>query len=294
MRNLALALTLAAAPAAAQEDLAKVEIKSEALGGSVHMLTGSGGNIGVSEGADGVFVIDDQFAPLTDKILAAIAKISNQVVRFVINTHYHFDHTGGNENLGKRGAVIIAHDNARKRLTTEQFIAAFDKRMPPSPKGALPVITFAESVTFHFNGDTIEAFHVPNAHTDGDTIIRFRNANVIHMGDAFFNGFYPFIDTGAGGSVDGMIAAGERVVGLCDEKTRLIPGHGPGARREDLLAYLRMLRSARVLVERELKAGKTREATIAAQPLKELDAEWGDGFLTPAQFTGIVYDSLKK
>ncbi|MDH3600750.1 MAG: MBL fold metallo-hydrolase, partial [Candidatus Tectomicrobia bacterium] len=167
----------------AQRDFSKVEIGTTQLADGLYMLTGAGGNIGVSVGQDGLFLIDDQFAPLSDKIMAALKKLSEGPIRFVLNTHWHGDHTGGNENMGHAGAVIVSHDNVRKRLSTEQFIKAFDRKVPPSPPGALPVVTFPESVTLHLNGETIHAFHVDPAHTDGDSVVHFRNANVIHAGD---------------------------------------------------------------------------------------------------------------
>src|SRR6185369_3511798 len=196
--------------AVAQTDrFAKVEIKTTKLADTIYMLEGEGGNIGVSAGDDGVFLIDDQFAPLTARILAAVKAISDKPVRMLLNTHWHFDHTGGNENLGKTGVVIVAQDNVRKRLVTKTPIEFFKSAYGPTPAAGLPVITFKETVTFHVNGDEATAIHAPNAHTDGDSIIHFRKANVVHMGDTYFNGLYPFIDTGTNGTVQGMIAAAD-------------------------------------------------------------------------------------
>src|SRR5258706_2508891 len=223
-------------PAGAQEDPSKVEIKTEKLSATSYMMIGDGGNMGLSVGPDAVFVIDDQFAPLTPKILAAIAKLSDKPVKFLINTHWHFDHTGGNANLGKMGALIVAHENVRKRMSSEGFIEFLGMRTKPDPKEALPVVTFASDVTFHLNGDEIYAFHVPRAHTDGDVIIHFRNSNVIHMGDTFFNKLYPFIDTSSGGTIDGMIAAVDKGLALGNDSTKYIPGHGPLATKSDLQA----------------------------------------------------------
>ena len=185
---------LASFPAFAQQDFSKVEIKTEKLAEGVWMLTGAGGNIGVFAGDDGVFMIDSQYAPLTDKIRAAIAAVTDKKIRFLLNTHWHGDHVGGNENLGKTGVVIVAQENVRKRMSTEQFNKMFDKKEPPSPAAALPLVTFVDSISFHVNGDEVEAFHVPPAHTDGDAIVYLRKANVLHMGDTFFNGMYPFVD----------------------------------------------------------------------------------------------------
>lgn len=296
MRKIILAILcwgcLVAAPAMAQQDFDKVEIKTDKLADGVYMLTGSGGNIGLGVGDDAVFVIDDQYAPLTPKILAAIAKLTDKPVKFVLNTHWHGDHTGGNENLGKTGAVIVAHDNVRKRMSTDQFIAAFNMKSAAAPKVALPVITFADAVTLHLNGDDIYVFHVANAHTDGDAIIRFQKSNVVHMGDTFFNGMYPFIDTDTGGSIDGMIAAVDRVLPTIDDKTKVIPGHGPIADRAALAAYGVMLKTVRDRVLAEVRAGKTLEQTLAGKPGKGLDETWGKGFLKPEVFFGIVYKDL--
>src|SRR4051812_45330333 len=228
--------------AAAQSDrFDKVEIKTTRLTQSLYLLEGEGGNIGVSVGDDGVFVIDDQFAPLTARILAAIKTISDKPVRFVINTHWHFDHTGGNENFGKTGVTIVAHDNVRKRLATKTPIEFFKSAYGPTPAAGLPVLTFKDTVTFHLNGDEAMAIHAPNAHTDGDSIIHFKNVNVVHMGDTYFNGLYPFIDTGTRGSVKGMIAAADRALQITDDTSRIIPGHGPLSNKAELREYRAML-----------------------------------------------------
>ena len=290
----ALSLLFSAPPSpAAEPDFSKVEITSEPVAAGIHVLRGRGGNIGVSAGEDGVFLVDDEYAPLTEKIKAALLAIDPRPVRFLLNTHWHYDHTGGNENLGKGGVVIVAHDNVRVRMSTDQLIEAFNEKVPASPAKALPVITFADAVTFHLNGEEIHVFHVPPAHTDGDSVVHFRKADVIHTGDIFFNGFYPFIDLSSGGSVSGMIAAADRILSLAGEKTRIIPGHGPTASRADLVAYRDMLKAIRDRVAPLVKAGKTLAEVNAAQPSKEFDAKWGGGFLKPEQFVGMVYGSLK-
>src|SRR5437870_920941 len=235
------AAALFAAAASAQEDFSKVEIQTEKLADTVYMMTGEGGNLGVSVGEDAVFVIDDQFAPLTPKIQAAIAKLTDKPVKFVLNTHWHFDHTGGNENLGKAGALIVAHDNVRKRMSSDQFIEFMNMRTKADPKSAWPVVTFSTDVTFHLNGDEIYAFHAPRAHTDGDAIVFFRKSNVVHMGDTFFNQLYPFIDTSTGGTVDGVIAAVDKVLAQVNESTKIIPGHGPLGDKAQLKSYRDML-----------------------------------------------------
>lgn len=288
-------MLLVAAVASAQSDrFDKVQIKTTQLAQNIYMLEGEGGNIGVSVGEDGVFLIDDQFAPLTARILAAIKAISDKPVRFLLNTHWHFDHTGGNENLGKSGVVIFAQDNVRKRLLVKTPIEFFKAAYGPSAPAALPVVTFAETVTFHLNGDEATAMHVPNAHTDGDSIIHFRNANVVHMGDTYFNGLYPFIDTGTNGSVRGMIAATDRVLKISDDTTKIIPGHGPLSNKAELKAYRDMLVRISAKVEAMVKAKKTLAQVIAAKPTREFDEAWGKGFLKPEQFVEIVYTSAMK
>jgi glyoxylase-like metal-dependent hydrolase (beta-lactamase superfamily II) len=289
-----LLLPAAAVPAAAQnQDFSKVEIKTEQLAPGVYMLTGAGGNIGLSVGDDAPFIVDDQFAPLTDKIVAAVRAVTDKPVRFVVNTHWHGDHTGGNENFGKAGAVIVAHDNVRKRMSTEQFNEVFKSTTPASPRAALPVVTFAQSVTLHLNGDAVEVTHVPPAHTDGDSIVHFTKANVIHMGDLFMNGFYPFIDVGSGGHVDGVVGAAEKALGMANDETKIIPGHGPLADKASLQAFRDMVATIRDRVSALVKEGKSLEEVQAAQPSKEFDAKWGGGFMKPDQFVGLVYASLK-
>jgi glyoxylase-like metal-dependent hydrolase (beta-lactamase superfamily II) len=279
---------------AQNQDFSKVEIVSEALAPGVSMLTGAGGNIGLSVGEDGAFIIDDQYGPLTDKIAAAIAKLTPKPVRLVINTHWHGDHTGGNENFGKTGAVIVAHDNVRKRMSVQQVNELLKTTTPPSPAVALPVITFAESVTLHLNGDDIEVVHVPPAHTDGDVIVRFTKANVLHMGDLFMNGFYPFIDPGSGGSVDGVVEAADKVLAMVNDQTKIIPGHGPLATRASLKEYRDMLATIRDRVRTQVKAGKSLADIQASAPTKDFDAKWGGGFLKPDQFVALVHATLRK
>jgi cyclase len=237
-------------------------------------------------------VIDDQFAPLTPRILAAIKTISDKPVRFLINTHWHFDHTGGNDNLGKAGVVIIAQDNVRKRLAVKTSIDFFKSAYGPTPAAGLPAITFNETATFHLNGDQATAIHVPNAHTDGDSIIHFRNANVVHMGDTYFNGLYPFVDTGTGGSIKGMIAAADRGLQLTDDTSKIIPGHGPLSNKAELKAYRAMLAGISAKVTALVGQKKTLAQVIAAKPSGEYDAKWGNGFLKPDQFVEIVYMSI--
>ncbi len=285
---------LFASAASAQQDFSKVEIQTEKLSDTVYMMTGSGGNLGVSVGEDAVFVIDDQFAPLTPKIQAAIAKLSSKPVQFVLNTHWHFDHTGGNENLGKAGAIIVAHENVRKRLSSEGFIEFLGMKTKPEPKVALPVVTFTRDITFRLNGDELMATHAPRAHTDGDSIVRFGKSNVVHMGDTFFNKLYPFIDTSSGGTVAGVLAAADGVLKTAGDGTKIIPGHGPLASKADLKAYRDMLAAISGNIRGQIKAGKTLEQVIASKPSAKYDAVWGKGFLAPEKFVEMVYKNLKK
>ena len=289
----AAATALAISAAAQGPDFEKVQIKTEKVAEGIWVLAGAGGNIGVSAGADGVFLIDDEWAPMTPKVKAAIAALSDRPLRFILNTHWHPDHTGGNKDLGEAGALIVAHDNVRLRMSTDQFIEALGMKFPPSPARALPVVTFNDAVTLHLNGDDVEAFHVPPAHTDGDAIVHFRRAGVIHMGDIFFNGMYPFVDLTSGGSFEGFIAAADRALAL-GEGTRIIRGHGPVGTRADLRAYRDMLVTVRDRVKRLVQAGKTPAEVVAAHPLADLDAKWGQGFMKPDQFVEIVAKSLAR
>ena len=258
--GLAAAGCLALSPALAAQDWDAVEIRSEQVADGVHVIFGRGGNIGVSVGPDGVFLIDDQFAPLTDRILAALAEITDQEVRFVINTHWHGDHTGGNENLGERGAILVAHKAVRDRLSMEwvrERLGADAQTVEARPEAAWPVITFTDDITFHLNGDDLHAFHVPDAHTDGDAIIHFQGKGVVHMGDTFFAGRYPFIDVSSGGSIQGIIAAAARVLDIVDDDTRIIPGHGPVSSKADLQEYHDVLVQIRDGVAGAIAEGKT-------------------------------------
>ena len=278
-------------PVAAQ-DFDSVEIKTTLVSDHVWMLEGAGGTLGVSAGEDGIFLIDDQYAPLTPKILAAIAGIRKGPVRFVLNTHWHGDHVGGNENIGKTGSLIVAHDNVRARMSTDQFLEFLKRDVPASPKVALPVVTFSETMTFHINGDTVRVVHVPAAHTDGDALVQFVVADVIHMGDLYFSGMYPFIDLSSGGTIGGLIAGLERALAMSGAKTRFIAGHGPGSDRDGLASYLKMIRTVRDRVAELKGAGKTLEAAVAARPTADLDETWGAGWIQGNQFVEFVYRSL--
>lgn len=299
MRNQALFLTglvgtmaLAVVPSARAQDWEAVEITTHQVAPGVYMLMGRGGNLGVSVGDDGVFLIDDQYAPLTDKIVAAIRAISDGPIRFVINTHWHGDHTGGNENLGKAGTLIVAHDNVRRRMSVDQFIAGLDMQVAASPEAALPVVTFSEAVTFHLNGDELYVFHVEHAHTDGDAVIHFRASNVLHAGDIYFAGGYPLIDVSSGGSIDGMIAAVDQVLALVDDDTAIIPGHGELSNKAELSEYRAMLAGVRDAVAAEIAKGSSVDEVVAARPTAAWDEKWGSAWMNPERFTRIVYSDL--
>ena len=281
------------AAALAQPDFSKVEVTSQKLAEGVYMLVGAGGNIGLSVGADAIFLVDDQFAPMTPKIKAAVAALTDKPVRFVLNTHWHGDHTGGNENLGKAGALIVAHDNVRKRMSAEQFLEVFATKVPPAAGGAA-------------RRDLQRRRHLPSQRRRDPRLPRPARAHRRRLhhplpqgerrphGRHFFNGMYPFIDLSTGGSVDGMIAAADRVLALAGEATKIIPGHGPLATKADLKAYRDMLATARDRVAAQVKAGKTLEQTTAAKPLAELDAKWGQGFLKADVFVTILYKDLAR
>ena len=277
-----------AAPAAGQQDMSQVEIRTIELESGLFMLMGRGGNIGLSVGDDGTFLIDDQFAPLTDRIMAAVAAVSDQPVRWVLNTHWHGDHTGGNENLGTAGAMIVAHENVYRRMNPAEF-AELVGRSGQAPRAALPVVTFDDGVRFHWNGRHILVTHVGEAHTDGDAIVHFPRANVFHMGDTFFNGRYPFIDVDSGGGVDGVIAATNFVLERSSEGTRIIPGHGELASPADLRDYRDMLETVRLRVAGLVTNGRTEDQVVAAAPTADLDAAWGEN---PERFVRAVYRSL--
>lgn len=284
---------IAASRALAQPDWATVEIKSEKIADGLSMLQGAGGNIGLSTGPDGAFVIDDQYAPLSEKIIAAIKKETDQPIAFVLNTHWHGDHTGGNEALRAAGAYIVAHDNVRKRLK-EGLTRSSGDVTAPAVAGALPIITFSDKTTFYWNGREIHVFHPAPAHTDGDAIVHFRDANAIHMGDIFFNGNYPFIDLESGGDLDGYIAAQEAVLAMVDKKTKIIPGHGPLASKRDLQATVDMLKDVRARIKALIEAGKSEDDVVAADPLADLNPDWSWNFITGESMTRTAYRSLMR
>ncbi|MDH5642600.1 MAG: MBL fold metallo-hydrolase [Gemmatimonadota bacterium] len=273
----------------AQTDWDAVEIETIHIAGNVYMLVGSGGNIGVLVGEDGPIVIDDQYAPLTEKIRAAVQSIDSAEVRFVINTHWHGDHTGGNENFSEAGALILAHDNVYNRMSVDQFMEAFNREVPAAPEEALPVITFSHEVTLRFNGEDLNVFHVENAHTDGDAIVHFTKANVFHMGDTFFNGRYPFIDVGSNGGINGVIGAASAVLEKVNSETKIIPGHGPLASASDLVLYRDMLVAVRDRIQAMMDEGMSEDEVLASNPTSEFDETFGNN---SERFVRFSYQSL--
>ena len=289
----AIVVVLIPVVAFAQRDFSKVEIQTTRLAEGVYVLTGAGGNMGLAVGDDAVFVIDDQYAPLSERISAAIAKITPKPVKFILNTHWHGDHTGGNENFARGGTLIFAHENVRKRMSAEQFLEVLGGRIPPSPAAALPVVTFAAAVTFHLNGEEIRAIHVPNAHTDGDAIVHFLKSDVIHMGDVYWNGLYPFVDTATGGSMEGTIAAVDRILAIATDKTKIIPGHGPPvSNKAELEAYRDMLATILARVKELVRQGKKLEDIVAANASAEYDDRWGKTFIKGPKFVEALAKDL--
>lgn len=287
MRNLLASAALIASGPVLAQDLSKVEIKSEQVAPGVAVLFGAGGNIGVSYGEDGTILIDDQFAPLTEKIQTAVSTLGAQPVKFLVNTHWHYDHTGGNENLGKAGAVIMAHDNVRVRM------AAGQGNQKPSAKVALPVVTYADGLKLHLNGEEVRVIHMPAAHTDGDSIVHWTKSNVIHMGDLFFLRMsFPFVDASSGGNVRGVIAAADKVLAIADDQTKIIPGHGAVATKADLQQYRNMVSEIVAKVEAGIKAGKTLEQIKADRPADGYGVK-ADGFITADRFVETVFNMVK-
>ncbi len=285
-----LIVCLAVSHARAQQDFSRVQMKATKVAGNIYMLEGAGGNIGVSAGVDGLLIVDDQFAPLADKIRAALKAINPGQLRFVLNTHFHGDHTGGNPVFGREG-TIIAHDNVRGRLIMEQTMRG--QKIPASPKEALPVITFNQSVSLHFNGEEIRAIHFPAGHTDGDSVIFFTASNVIHMGDHFFVGRFPFIDLEHGGSVEGFMRNVEAVIARAPADVKIIPGHGPLSTLDDLKLYRRMLAETTAHVRKGMAEGKTL-AQLQTAGLPAEWKQWGTGFINTDTWIETIFNGFSK
>ena len=274
----------------AQRNWDGVKIEVTKVSGNVYMLTGSGGNIGVSAGDDGIVIVDDQYAPLAPKIREALRGITDKPLRFVLNTHFHGDHTGGNESFAKE-ATIIAHENVRKRLASGMNQPG--REVPPAPTAALPVITFNSSATVHLNGEDIRAVHFPEGHTDGDAIIWFTKSGVVHMGDHFFNGLFPFIDVDAGGSVRGFLRNVGMVLGSLPDGVKIIPGHGPLGDKAALQRFADMLKGTVATVESGIRAGRTLDQMKSDKVLSEWDS-WSWQFISTDVFLTTLYHELSK
>lgn len=268
----------------------KVKIETIKVSDHVYMLVGAGGNIGISIGDDGVFVIDDQFAPLTEKIHTAIKALSDKDIKFLVNTHHHGDHTGGNENMQKLGATIIAHDNVRQRLESPKRDGSMQA------KEALPIITFNDELSLHINGEKIGVFHVEHAHTDGDALLYFTKSNVLHTGDTYFKGRYPYIDLNSGGSVNGYIGAAKLGLQLIDDNTKVIPGHGSLSNKKEYMSFLKMLEDLKAAVLAEIKAGKSEEEVAKNESITKTydDLNYGTGYINSEKIRRTFYVSLKE
>ncbi len=290
MRNFIIVIILFAPTlAVTAQNFDSVSIKTTKVAGSVYMLEGAGGNIGVLVGNDGVILVDDQFAPLSDKIKKAVASISDKPIRFVINTHFHGDHSDGNKIFGGEGAIIVAHENARKRLSTDYFFKTYKQEQKAMSYEGLPKITFAQSLNFNMNGETVHVIHIKDAHTDGDAAIYFKEANVLHAGDAFVRYGLPFIDDDGGGTIDGMINGAEQMLKMINDQTKIIPGHGQISSKKDLQDYKNHLQTIRNRIADGIKAGKTVDQVISSDPTKEFKTGYDKIF-----FVQSVYNSLKK
>jgi cyclase len=278
-------------PAQQQPNFGAVQIKVHKVAGNVYMLEGMGGNIGVSVGEDGLVMVDSQFKPLAAKIEAAMKSVSDQPLRFILNTHWHFDHVGGNEHFGAK-TPIVAHENVRARMMKGATIRG--NVVPPAAADALPIITFDHKLTVHLNGEDIRALHFPSGHTDGDSVIFFTKSNVVHMGDDFFSGRFPFVDLDSGGSVQGLIAGIEKVLAELPADVTIIPGHGPISKKPDLERYLTMLKDTSSAVQAAIKKGQTLEQIKAAKLFEAKYASWSWGFINADIWAEILYNSYSK
>jgi cyclase len=272
----------------------QVQVRTEQLAENLYLLQDSKGmgNTVLLTGEDGGLMVDTKGGEPVPKLFAKIAELSHKPIRFAIITHWHFDHVGGNETVAKTGATIIAHENVRKQMSMAHDMKMLNFKVPPSPETARPLLTYTKKVTLHINGEDVRVFHVAPGHTDGDSIVCFPNANVIHMGDLYFEGLYPYIGIYSGGSIDGMIKVIHEILPMIDENTKVVPGHGPLSNKAQLQEYVSMLKAVRDNVERLMKEGKSMEQVVAAKPTRAFDEKWGKGFLPPDRFAGLVYMDL--
>ena len=284
---------LSAASLAQERDFSQVEIATHRLADNLYYLEGAGGNIGVSVGEDGVFLIDDQFAPLTERILAAIRGVTDQPVRFVLNTHHHGDHTGGNQNLGRAGVVIVAHENVRALLRNGLTSGDLDRLLTADERAGLPVVTYTDSVRFHLNGENIHAFHIGPAHTIGDSFVHFQNANVIHTGDVFRTTGYPYVDGNASGSFLGIVASYEMLLEISNPDTVFVPGHGVPSSQDDVREQLDMFYTIRDRVKAGIDGGLSLERIQSGNPTAEYDARWAGGKVKGPDLVAVIYNELK-
>jgi glyoxylase-like metal-dependent hydrolase (beta-lactamase superfamily II) len=284
----------AAGALAQAPDYTKVEYRNEKLTDNLFVLFGGGGNIAVLTGPDGSLVVDSDVPEMSAKMRAAVSLVSDRPARFLVDTHYHFDHAGGNPTLGRGNVVIVAQENVRQRLSGKQTLKqdGIDLTFDPTPREGLPLVTFEDGLQFHVNGEDVSVVHVAHAHTDGDAFVFFEKANVLHTGDLMMSVGYPIVDAGNGGSLDGLIAGHERIIKLCNDKTRVIPGHGPVVGKADLQAYHDMLVTIRQRVADLMRKGRSVEEVVAAHPSREFDERWGKGFYKPDLFVQRVFIEL--
>jgi len=279
--------------AVAAQDFSDVEIRTTPVAEGVHVMQGAGGNVGLVVGDEGAFLIDDQYAPLTEKIQAAVAEVTELPIRFVLNTHWHGDHTGGNENLAEAGTIVVAHDNVRKRMAAGQMMEFFNSEVPPAPEQALPEVTFNDSITFHVGPHTVHAVHVSGAHTDGDSIVHLTEVDVIHAGDIVFYGMYPFIDYGSGGSLGGMVQGVDAILERVGKDTAIITGHGgPVIDHEQLTEYRDMLATVHRRLIARIVDGATLEQVLDEGLTEEFDEKWGQGFIGPERWIELNYSGM--
>lgn len=292
MKKLLLILFFAPFLASAQNDWSQVEVKNNPVEGNISFLTGAGGNIGVLYGPEGIMIIDDQFAPLSGKISETIGTFTEGNLKFVLNTHYHGDHTGGNENFKTAGATLVGHDNVRRRMSEDFKDEIRDRVVEAKPSSFWPVITFSTDLTFYFNNEEVQLIHVASAHTDGDALVHFKTSNVIHAGDAFVRYGYPFIDVAGGGSIDGIIDAQKKILELSNEDTKIIPGHGALATTAEVKELLKMLEETRGIVATAKSGGKALEDLIAEKPFAAYHDRWNGSFINSDLFVQLIYESL--